>query len=82
MTFLYLGGAGRDEFRGNLPSRKNKCRKIVLFSNGMSSNHFPEIVENSIFLLHFHQKLSKFSKNFPTICVFRPKPRKNNEEFA
>ena len=37
---------------------------------------------NSIFLLKYHQKISKVSQNFPTICVFRPKARKINASFV
>ena len=39
---------------------------------------FPKIVKNSIFILNFYQKFSKFSQNFSTICVFRPNARKFN----
>ena len=34
---------------------------------------FPKIDKNVIFLMNFYQKISKFSQNFPTICVFRQK---------
>ena len=44
--------------------------------------NFPKIVKNSIFLLNFHWKLSNFSRNFPTICVFRPNTRKINAWFV
>ena len=43
-----------------------------IFSNKFSKNNF----KNAIFLLNFHQKSSKFSQNFPTICVFRPNGEK------
>ena len=42
---------------------------------------FPKIVKNSIFLLNLYQQFSKFSQNFPNICVFRPNARKVNSGF-
>ena len=42
---------------------------------------FPKIDKNSIFLMNFYRKISKFSQNFPTICIFRPKARKINAGF-
>ena len=39
-------------------------------------------IKNSIFLRNFHQKISKFSQNFPTICVFRPNAQKINAWFV
>ena len=41
----------------------------------------PKIDKNSIFLMNLYQKISKFSQNFPTICIFRPNVRKINAEF-
>ena len=41
-----------------------------------------KIVQNSIFLMNFHQKFSKFSHNFPTICVYHPNARKINAWFV
>ena len=42
---------------------------------------FPIIDKNSIFLMNFYQKISKFSQNFPTICILRPNERKINAGF-
>ena len=42
---------------------------------------FPKIDKNSTFLMNFYQKISKFSENFPTICIFRPNARKINAGF-
>ena len=42
---------------------------------------FPKIDKNSIFLMNLYQKISKFSQNFPTMCNFRPNPRKINAGF-
>ena len=39
---------------------------------------FPKLDKNSIFLINFDQKISKFSQNLPTICIFRPNARKIN----
>ena len=39
---------------------------------------FPNIDKNSNFRMNFYQKISKFSQNFPTICIFRPNVRKIN----
>ena len=51
----------------------------MLFPNALFVlTKFPKLVKNSIFLLHFHHKFSKFSQNFPIICVFRPNARKIN----
>ena len=33
---------------------------------------FSNVAKNSMFLLNFYQKFSKFSENFQTSCVFRP----------
>ena len=38
---------------------------------------FPKLAKNLIFLLKFYQTFSKFSQDFQTICVFRPKARKS-----
>ena len=43
---------------------------------------FPKLAKNLIFLLNFYHKFSKFSQNFPTICVFRPNARKGNAWFV
>ena len=42
---------------------------------------YPKIIKNSIFLLNFDQKISKFSQNFTTNCVFRQNARKINAWF-
>ena len=42
---------------------------------------FPKIDKNSNFLMSFYQKISKFSLNFTTICIFRPNARKINAGF-
>ena len=42
---------------------------------------FPKLDKNSIFLMNFQQKISKFSQNFPKICVFRPKAQTSNAFF-
>ena len=42
---------------------------------------FPKIDKNSIFLMNFYQKISKFSQNFQTIYIFRPNARKSNAGF-
>ena len=43
---------------------------------------FPKIDKNSIFLMNFYQKISEFSHNFPTICIFRPDALKINAGFV
>ena len=52
------------------------------WSPSILSKKYPKIIKSSIFLLNFHQKSSKFSQNFPTICVFRPNARKLNAWFV
>ena len=42
---------------------------------------FPKTDENSIFLMNFYKRISNFSQNFPTICIFRPNARKSNAGF-
>ena len=39
-------------------------------------------VKNSIFLLNFYQRFSKFSENFPTICNFRQNSEKRTQMFV
>ena len=57
------------------PEIEKKCRrKMMLFPKALLlATTFPQIDKNSIFLMNFYQKFSKFSQNFPTICIFRPK---------
>ena len=62
---------------------KNCCRKMMLFQKALFIvTKFPKLVKNSIFLWNFHQNFSKFSQNFPTICVIRPNSRKINAGFV
>ena len=64
-------------------NRKNCCRKMVLFPKALFlATTFPKLAKHLIFLLNFYQNFSKFSQNFPTICVFRPNARKSNEWFV
>ena len=72
-------------------SRKNCSKYQELFlgaAKGGTGNvlflatTFRKLAKNLIFLLHFYQKISKFSQNFPTICVFRPNARKSNAWFV
>ena len=77
-------GAARGGTQGTFPPRnwKNCCRKMMLFPKALFlATTFPKIDKNSIFLVHFYQKISKISQNFPTICIFRPNARKINAEF-
>ena len=56
---------------------------MVLFPRALFlATTFPKLSKNLIFLLNFYQKFSKFSQNFPTICVFRPKAGKTNAWFV
>ena len=79
---LYLDSGVRRGGGGfNPPPRtgKNCCRKMMLFPKALFlAINFHKIDKNSIFLLNFHQKIPKFSQNFPTICSFRPNARKIN----
>ena len=46
-------------------SGKYCCRKMMLFPKALYLvANFPQIVKNSIFILNFHYKLSKFPCNF------------------
>ena len=38
-------------------------------------------MKKSILIQNFHQNISKFSQNFPKICVFRPKAQTSNAFF-
>ena len=56
---------------------------MVLFPKALFlATTFPKLSKNSIFLLNFYQKFSKFSKNFQTISIFRPNARKSNTGFV
>ena len=81
--FIYSIGAWNT---GTVPPPeigKNCCRNLVLFSKALYlATPFPEIIEKLFFLLRFLPKFSKFSQNFPTICVFRPNAQKRNAEFV
>ena len=56
---------------------------MVLFRKALFlATTFPKVAKNAIFLLNFYEKLSKFSQNFPTICVFRPNSQKFNAWFV
>ena len=64
------GGAGESSPRNG----KNCCRKMMLFPNVLFLvRTFPELVKNSIFLLNFHQQLSKFSQEFHSNICFSSK---------
>ena len=82
---IYGSGAGRGGNTGNVPHpeiEKKRCRKVMLFPKALFlATTFPKIDKNSIFLMNFYQKISKFSQNFPTVCIFRPNARKINAWF-
>ena len=64
------------------PKLEKCCRKMRLFPKArFLATSFPKIDKNSNFLTNFYQKISKFSQNFPTICIFRPNARKINAVF-
>ena len=45
-------------------NRKHCCRKMVLFPKALFlATTFPKLAKNSIFLLNFYQKFSKFPNN-------------------
>ena len=69
---------GRSEReRRKSPNGEKLLEKIDLISKGsIFSKRFPKLVKNSIFLLNFDQNFLKFSQNFQTVCIFRPKARK------
>ena len=61
---------------------KNCCSKMMLFPKALFlATTFPKIDKNSIFLMNVYQKISKFSQNFSTICIVRPKVRIMNAGF-
>ena len=70
---------------GNVPPpemEKNCCRKMMVFPKALFlATTFPKIDKNSIFLLKICQTSSKFSQNFPPICIFRSNARKINAGF-
>ena len=51
---------------------------MMVFSMAILVTNFPKMDENLIFLLNFHQNVSRFPPNFPTPCVFHPNARKFN----
>ena len=84
ISFVESSGAGRGG-TGKVPpppKLKKLCRKIMLFPKALFlATTFPKIDINSIFLVNFYQRISKFSQNFPIICIFRPNARKINDGF-
>ena len=64
---------GRSQGKGKIPPKpKNLLLKMGIFPNALFLvTNFPKIVKNSLFLLNFHQKFSKFPNT-----VFRPNARK------
>ena len=80
-----IGAASMWEHREGPPPRngKNCCRKRMLFPKALFvATTFPNIVNNSIFLLNFYQNLSKISQKFTTIRGFRPNAQKINVWFV
>ena len=79
---LIVIGAWKGGNTGTFPPPeigKNSCRNLLLFSKALYlAKTFPELIEKSFFLLSFLPQFSKFSQNFPTICVFRPNAQKIN----
>ena len=70
-------GGGEHRERPPPRNRKNCCRKMVLFPKGLFvATTFPKLAKNSIFLLNFYQKFSKFSQNFPNNLCFSSKRAK------
>ena len=56
---------------------------MVLFPKALFlATTFAKVAKNSIFILNFYQKFSKFSQHFQTICVSRPNARKINALFV
>ena len=75
-------GGGEHRERSRPEIEKNCCRKMMLFPMALVlATTFPKIDKNAIFLMNFHQKISEFSQNFPTTCIFRPNQRKINAGF-
>ena len=77
-NIIHISGVIYVEFlgwptNGNVPpppKLKTCCRKMRLFPKALFlASTFPKVSKNSIFLLNFYQKFSKFSQNFQTICV-------------
>ena len=53
------------------PKSKKCCRQMVLFPKALFlATTFPKRAKNSIFLLNFYQKFSKFSKNAQQFVFF------------
>ena len=78
---LSIGAARRGTQGTSPPPRnwKNCCRKMMLFPKALFlATTFPKIDKNSILLMNFYQKISKFSQNFQTISILRPNARKIN----
>ena len=73
-------GAPRGNTKNVPPPEIEKCcRKMMLFPKALFlATAFPKIDKNQIFLKNFYRGISKFSQNFPTICIFRPNARRIN----
>ena len=80
---MSIGAARADT--GNVPPEiENNCsRKTMIFRKALFlATTFPKIDKNSIFLMNSNQKISKFSRNFQTIYIFRPNEGKSNAGFV
>ena len=71
--------------RGKIPprSRKNCCRKMVLFPNALFLvTNFAKIIIKFKFSIDFSSETFKISQNFPTIGVFCPDGDKRTIRFV
>ena len=76
-------GEHRERFSPHPPRNWKNCwRKMMLFPKALFlATTFSKIDKISIFLKNFYLKISKFSQNFPTICIFRPNLWRINDGF-
>ena len=88
-TFTNAQGQGRSKRESGNPPPPKKSRKELLKKNGGISdgaifrNKFSKNKIKHYKPFNFSVEFStKFSQNFPTICVFRPIARKINAWFA
>ena len=59
-----------------------KCRNLMLFPTALFLvTTYPKLFKIQIFLLNFHRKISRFSQDFPTTCIFNTNARNINAAF-
>ena len=76
LSDIRIIGAAREGTQGTFAP---KLKKLLQKNDVISEcSIFSKFSKNSIFLMNFYKKISKFSQNCPTICICPPNARKIN----